>query len=150
MDNPGIYDAINRLLTVLERSLPIYLSYAKPWTRKGDQKATTALAHIVEDQQKLAARATELVLELGPTNQGEYPNEFYDVHDLSLDFLLSKLVEFQKLDVTTLQRCAEQLRSDRQAAEVADEALGAARGHLETLEELAADLGKSSSTWLLT
>ena len=150
MDKPGIYDALNRLLTVLERSLPIYLSYAKPWTREGDQKATAALARIVEDQQKLAARAATLALELGPINLGEYPIEFYDMHDLSLDFLLSRLVVFQKRDVATLQRCAEQLRSDQRAAEVADDTLGAARGHLEIIEELAADSGKSSSTRLAT
>ncbi len=37
------------------------------------------------------------------------------------------------------------VQSERPAAGLAEEALGSARGHLETLEELAAELSKS--TW---
>ena len=143
MDKPGIYNALNRLLTVLERSMPMYLSYARPWTNKQDDKAAAALARIVEVQKKLATRVGELVLDYGPVNLGFYPVEFYDMHDLSLDFLLSKLVEYQKRDVAKLEQCADALQADRRAAEVAEEALGAARGHLETLEELTAELKAS-------
>jgi hypothetical protein len=150
MDKPAIYNALNRLLTILERSLPMYLSYAAPWTRQGDEKAVRALEYIVDEQERLAARVAELVLELGPVNVGEYPFEFYDMHDLSLDYLLSRLVEFQKKDVAAIERTVDELQSDRRAAAAAEEALGAARGQLETLEELAAELGKSSSTWLVS
>lgn len=149
MDKPGIYNALNRLLTILERSLPMYLSYASPWTHKGDEKAAAALANIVEALKRLAVRVSELVLEVGPIDVGEYAVEFYDMHDLSLDFLLSKLVEYQKRDIAALEKCAEQLQSDRHAADVAEEALGTARGHLETLEELAGDIDKSKPTWMI-
>jgi len=148
MDKPHIYDALNRLLTILERSLPMYLSYASPWVRNGDETAVSALRNIVEEQKQLAARVAELVLERGPMNVGEYPVECYDMHDLSLDYLLSRLVEYQQRDVSALARCVEELQSDRPSATVAEEALGAARGHLEILKELAAALGDSSSTWM--
>jgi hypothetical protein len=150
MTKHRVYHALNRLLTVLERSLPMYLSYASPWTRRGDEKAVQALEHIVAEQKRLAERASELVLEHGPIDMAEFPIEFLDMHDLSLDFLLSKLVEYQKRDVTALEQCAADLQSDRRAAAVAEEALGAARGQLETLEELRAELGASPSTWSTT
>lgn len=149
MDKPGIYNALNRLLTVLERSLPMYLSYTSPWTHGGDQRARQALANIVDARSKLANRVAKLVLESGPIELGAYPFEFYDMHDLSLDFLLSKLVEYQKRDIAKHEQCARDLQVDRRAGELADEALGAARGHLETLEELAGELNKSSPTWMV-
>lgn len=150
MSTRSIYNALNRLLTILERSLPMYLSYAMPWTHKSNEKAVIALGHIVAEQKQLAARVAELVLEVGPMDLGEYPVEFYDTHDLSLDYLLTRLVVYQKRDVAALERCVEALQSDRRAAALAEEALGAARGHLETLEELAAELGKPSPTGLPT
>ena len=140
MSKQGVYQALNRLLTVIERSLPLYLSYTTPWTREGDDKATAALKHIVGDQQQLAGRIADVILEMGPIDLGEYPIEFYDLHDLSLEFLLTKLVEYQKKSVAKLERIAPELQEDRVAGALAEEALGAARGHLETLEELVSKL----------
>ena len=140
MSKQGVYQALNRLLTVIERSLPLYLSYTTPWTREGDDKATAALKHIVADQQQLAGRIADVILEMGPIDLGEYPIEFYDLHDLSLEFLLTKLVEYQKKSVAKLERLAPELQEDRVAGALGEEALGAARGHLETLEELVSKL----------
>jgi hypothetical protein len=135
MSKQSTHRALNRLLTVLERSLPMYLSYARPWTHPGDEKAVKTLKHIVEDQQQMAERVGQAVLDLGPIELGEYPIEFYDWHDLSLDFLLSKLVICQKRDIARIESCVSELQADRAAAALAEEALGAARGHLEALEE---------------
>ena len=41
--------------------------------------------------------------------------------------------------------CVAELKSDRQSAALAEEALGAARAELETLEELAEQFSKSAS-----
>jgi ferritin-like protein len=143
----GTHHVLNRLLTVLHRSLPMYLTYASPWTQRGDEQALATLRHIVEDQKQLANRVAQYILQNhGPIEIGEYPIEFLDTHDLSLDFLLTKLVEYQKKDIAALERCVAQLQSDRQAAALAEEALGAARGHLESLQDLADRLAKSSST----
>jgi hypothetical protein len=147
--DPQTYRALNRLLTILERSLPQYLSYASPWLRQNDSKGVEVLRRIVEDQQQLATRVADLVLEAGPIDMGEFPIEFLDMHDLAFDFLLLKLVEYQKQDVAAIERLATQLQPHRRAAALAEEALGAARGHLENLEELAADLAKSGPTWMI-
>lgn len=137
MTKLGTYHALNRLLTILYRSLPLYLDYACPWTHRGDEKAVATLRNIVADQKQLSTRVAQAVLALGPTEIGEFPIEFLDMHDLSLDFLVKKLIEYQKKDIAALERCAAELAADRKAAALAEEALGAARGHLESLEELA-------------
>ncbi|HEY2893162.1 MAG TPA: hypothetical protein VGJ16_03085 [Pirellulales bacterium] len=137
MTKLGTYHALNQLLTVLYRSLPMYLDYACPWTHRGDEKALATLRNIVADQKQLSTRVAQAVMAIGPTEIGEFPIEFLDMHDLSLDFLIKKLIEYQKQDIAALEKCAGQLVTDRKAAALAEEALGAARGHLESLEELA-------------
>jgi len=137
MTKLGTYHALNRLLTILYRSLPLYLDYACPWTHRGDEKAVATLRNIVAGQKQLSTRVAQAVMALGPTEIGEFPIEFLDMHDLSLDFLVKKLIEYQKKDIAALEQCAAELAPDRKAAALADEALGAARGHLESLEELA-------------
>jgi hypothetical protein len=146
MSKLGTPHVLNRLLTVLYRSLPMYLTYASPWIHRGDEVAMAALRHIVEDQKQLAARIGQFLLaHHGPIEMGEYPLDFPDMNDLSLDFLITRLVECQKHDVAAIDLCVAELQGDRQAASLAEEALGAARGHLETLEELAGQVAKAGS-----
>jgi hypothetical protein len=145
------YDALNRLLTVLYRSLPMYLTYASPWTHRGDQRALEVLKQIAHDEEQLATRVAEHVIErYGRVELGEFPLDFPDTHDLALDYLFGKAVACQRSDVEKIERIVTELRSDPQAAALAEEALGAARGHLETLEELAAETAKHGVSWAKT
>jgi hypothetical protein len=149
MDKRAIYNALNQLLTVLERSLPMYLSYAAPWTRKEDQRAAVVLGQVVDEQQQLAKRVADAVLELGPTSIGDYPVEFYDLHDLALDYLLRKLVEHQKSDIAKTERIVDALQLHRPAAALAEETLGMLRAQLESLEEHSSELGATKVTWMV-
>jgi len=143
MSNVATYTALNRLLTILYRSLPMYLSYTSPWAHQGEQPALKALQLIVGDELALSKRVAQFIMDhFGPVELGDYPIEYYDTHDLSLDYLLLKLVDCQKSDIHAIEQCLNDLRSDRPAAALAEEALGAARGHLETLEELVASTAK--------
>jgi hypothetical protein len=138
--------ALNRLLTILYRSLPMYLTDACPWTQRADDKAVAALRHIVEAQKQLSNRVAEYILaHYGPIQLGEFPLDFPDTHDLSLDYLIGKLVQCQRQDVAALEQCVADLAADRAAATLAEEALGAARGHLETLEDLSGQTAPWSS-----
>jgi hypothetical protein len=149
MSAQGNHDVLNRLYAILYRSLPMYLTYAVPWTHRGDERATEALQRIVEDQQQLANRIAEHILEhYGPIDSGEYPLDFPDTNDLAFDFLIGKLVNCQKRDVAAVERCVSQLMGDHDARALAEEALGSARAHLETLEELAGEVSKAGATWI--
>ncbi len=149
MSQPGPHEVLNRLLTILYRSLPMYLTYASPWTHRGDEQAVEVLKRIVEDQRQLSTRVAQYIMEhYGATELGDYPLDFPDTHDLAFDYLLGKLLACQKADVAAIEDCVAWLQGDRQAASLAEEALGSARGHLETLEELAAQAAKDGATWV--
>lgn len=142
MSKHSTHRALNQLLTVVERSLPMYLSYARPYTPSPTDPALEALDRIVTQQKELAERIGQAVLDLGPIELGDYPIEFYDLHDLSIDFLLGKLVQYQQQAIEKIERIVSQLHHDRASAALAEEALGQARGHLEILEELLGKLAR--------
>lgn len=131
-------DNLNRLFEIEHRSLPTYLADACPWTHTGDEKATATLANIVADQQALAGRIAELIDDRsGRVDTGSFPMEYTDMNLLSLDFLLLELVRCQKRDIASIEQVVSALAADREARDLAEEVLGAARAHLEALEDLA-------------
>ena len=128
---------LNRLLTIVHRSLPMYLAEVPPWMGPNGSHAWKALAHIVNDLKAYSGRIADYLLdhhwriELGP-----YPMEFTGLHDCSLDYLVGRLVELARRDIAKIEECVRELRDDPPARTLAEEVLGAARGHLEALMEL--------------
>ena len=130
---------LNRVLATLYRSLPMYLSTsASPFARAADHKAVETLDHIVADQKDLCRRVGEFILDRnGVIELGEYPMDFTDTHFLSIEFLVHRLIEQQAQDIVDLEECVAWLANDRDARDLAEEALGSAKAHFESLEELA-------------
>ena len=129
--------ALNRLLRTLCRSLPMYLADAKPWVRSEDAKLQAAMCHLVSDQQMYAKRLAEAIERRGGRpDPGRFPTEFTAKNDLSLDFLLSELVDYQEQSVFTIQQCAAQLEDSSSLHSLAEEILGNAKGHLDILKEM--------------
>ena len=130
-----------QLLLHQYRSLPLFLTEAVPWTHRGDERATSVLLDIVAGQRDLSNRiAAELEQRGWPLDMGEYPMEFLDLHFLSLDFLLQRLVENQHREIDTIDRLSAEMDEDPVAHDLAQEALGAAKGYLESLMELTPDV----------
>lgn len=128
---------LNRLVGIHERSLPTYLSYASPAWHRGDQKAKETLDHIAEDQREMADRLCEYIDSQGAAvDHGAYPMVFTGYHDLSFDWLLTRLIELQAQDLQVIQRCTTEVQSDPEALALVEEAVGAAKGHMQSLEEL--------------
>jgi hypothetical protein len=137
-------DALNRLFAIHFRSLPMYLSWACPYRTAGDEAAWKLIEQIVEDHKLYAARIVELIESRHMRiEHGEFPITFTGSHDLDLDFLVRRLTIWQKAAVTALGECYRALGADPAAQSLADECLGAAKGHLESLEELVAGKGKT-------
>ncbi len=131
--------ALNHLFITLYRSLPMYLTYAVPWTHHGDERIVETLRHIVADQKAVCARIAQYLHDQqAPLNTGDYSMGFTDLHDLSLDYLVSRLIRCQQQDIAAIASSVQDLSSVPAARTLAEEALGAARAHLESLEELAA------------
>ena len=130
-----------QLLLHQYRSLPLFLTEAVPWTHRGDERATSVLLDIVAGQRDLSNRiAAELEQRGWPLDVGEYPMEFLDLHFLSLDFLLQRLVENQQREVDAIARLCTEVNEDPVALDLAQEALGSAKGYLESLMELMPDV----------
>jgi hypothetical protein len=131
------YQALSRLLAIEFRSLAMYLSDAAPWWHRGDEKAVATLGHVVADQRAMATRIAEHIMDVhGRVDQGKFPMSFTGLNDCGLDYLIGQLIERGKKDIVAIEACVGQLNDDPRGRALAEEALGAAKGHLESFEEL--------------
>ncbi len=147
MPRPQTNEVLNRLFVTLYRSLAMYLEYASPWKRGGDDKAIATVQHVVADQKALCQRIANYILDHhGRVDTGEYAMYFTGLHDVSLEYVIGQLVQAQRSDIAAIEQCVGQLQHDPAARALAEETLGTARGHLDELEELrAAPAGSSAS-----
>ena len=137
MTSAKIISVLNQLMRLHSKSLVSYLNYASPTWHRGDEKAKTTLSVVTEQQSEMADRIGELVVGNGEVaDRGAYPMLYTAFHDLSFEFLLAKLIEEQEDAVSTIESCVAQLPQEPRAYELAQEALGMAKGHLESLTEL--------------
>lgn len=134
---------LNRLLAIHNCSLPVYLAWASPTWHIGDERARETLQTIAADNRATADRLAEVLLaHEGVAENGRFPMYFTGLHDLSFDYLLSQLLIQQQRDIDTMQGLLAQLHAAPYAKAVAEEALGAAKGHLQSLEELRQPVAK--------
>jgi hypothetical protein len=127
---------LNQLLNLHRGSLPMYLESAPPHRGNGDEKAAEVLSQIVEDQKLMVDRiATYITEKGGPVALGEFPMEFTDLHDLSMDYILGQVMSRQSNEIEIIEQLSRELADDPWAKSLAQEALGAAKAHLQSLEE---------------
>ncbi|HEX3999506.1 MAG TPA: hypothetical protein VHX65_13220 [Pirellulales bacterium] len=130
-------DVLGRLFVLLYRSLPMYLAEAMPWTHPGGEQAQRVLAGMVADAKAYCQRIAQRIAQLrGRLDLGEFPMEFTDLNMLSLDYLLTELVRWQKADIRRIEKLATELAAESDDHALAEEVLGNWRGHLQSLEEL--------------
>ena len=145
MPSPDTIEVLNRVLATLRRSFPQYLKYARPYIPAGRENVMETIEEITSGHDKLAARVAEHIFESGALpDYGKFPIEFTDTHDLEIDFLIEEAIGYQKQDIADLTQCVDELRLSPAAQSLAAEALGMAKGHLESLEELPVDPAAST------
>ena len=128
---------LNRLLAIVGRSFPQYLQYSRPYVPNGRDVLTETIESIVSDQNGIADRISEMLIEADALpRSGEFPIEYTDTHDLSIDFLINMAIQYQQQDIDAVNKIAEQLQLAPAAKSLAEEALGMAKGHLESLREI--------------
>ncbi len=129
--------ALNRLLGLLCRSFPQYVRWSRPHIPPGRSDVLETIEAIVDDQDGLAERVSQAIYDLGALpHTGEFPMEFTDSHDLDIDFVLNLAAHYQEQDVEAIAAIAESLQTLPSARALTEEALGMAKGHLESLREL--------------
>jgi predicted outer membrane protein len=132
--------ALNRLFQILYRSLPCYLDGPRPFfAQEGDQRAVNAVASLAADQRSYASRLSDAILARGgAVEPGHFPMRFTAFNDLKTSYLVDRVIEFQKKSVPAIEACMIALADVPDLQALADEILGNAQGHLENLEEIAA------------
>jgi hypothetical protein len=134
---PSVANVLNRLLRMVSCSLSMYLESAKPWSTADHRAARTALARLAADQRLFAGRiAAAIIAYGGQPEAGAFPTEFAALNDVSLDYLLDKIVDGLRADVAFAEHCAVELADVSGAREVVAELLGNLQGHLELIEEV--------------
>jgi hypothetical protein len=129
--------ALNEILVILHRSLPVYLSHAAPWVAYGNEEAHRVLARIVAEKEDHVHRLTELLDARRYTiDRGEFPMDYTSLHDVSLDYLLNELIGGQRQEVQRIDDCERRLAGDREGRVLAAEVLDTAQRHLRWLETL--------------
>jgi hypothetical protein len=147
MPSSDSINVLNRVLVLLERSFPQYLRYARPYIPPGCENIMQTIHQIVAGADALAERVSRQIFESGGLpDHGDFPIEFTDTHDLSIDFLVNEAVDCLKADVVDLQQCSDLLRLAPPAQSLASEAVGLVKGHLDLLKNLAS--GGTASTKL--
>jgi hypothetical protein len=126
------------LLAVVGKSFPQYLRYSRPYIPAGWEGVTESLQTIMRDQDVFADRIAHMIGDFGfPVRRGEFPMSFTDSHDLGIAYQITVAIEYQRQDIETIGRIVSQLQFFPAAKSLAEEALGMAKGHLDTLQELA-------------
>ena len=121
MDRPEVIDALNRLLQILNRSLPMYLRHAKPWARPNHEKAREALADLAADQQEYVKRISGAVERLGGgVEPGQFPIRFASIHDLAMDFLVRTTIDYQTRSLEAIRGCVDDLADEPSLRLLAD------------------------------
>src|SRR5436190_167089 len=129
---------LNRVLAILERSFPQYMRYARPYIQAGRENIMQTIEQITASEDALAERVARQVFEAGGLpDHGEFPIEYTDTHDLSIDFLVCEAIDNLQQNVKDLQQCVDDLRQAPAAQTLAAEALGMTKAHLEMLQPLA-------------
>jgi hypothetical protein len=137
MPSDDTIDVLNRVLEILERSFPQYLLYARPYVPAGQEHVMQTIEQIVAGQNNLAERVSRHIFESGGLpDHGDFPIEFTDTHDLSIEFLVDEAVDCMRQDIAELDECVDALRLSPAAHSLASEALGLTKGHLEQLAAL--------------
>ena len=145
MSSDIVIGPLNRLLAIHCQSVPNYLSQTSPWSAQSNGRAKKALDHLVNDQRWVIRRIARYIDQLGGNPDPGHRRDLTWLNDLSLEFLIQRVIKSQREDITAIEDCAQRLAVDAEAKALSQEALGMAKGHLETLEEIAREAKSADS-----
>lgn len=137
----NVVSQLNRLLAIHYRSLPMYLAEAGMWRSENayDDELAKALQRLVSDYHGTCSRIAAAILDRGgAVEPSSYSMDFTDTNFLSLDYMLPEMIELHRRDMEDMRRIVLVVGDDADAKALAQEALGAAKAHLEILTALAA------------
>ena len=140
MPESSTVEFLNRLLSLHSRSLPTYLASARPWFPQKSSEIEAVLRLIADDQRLMVDHIAAVIMDQhGTIQRSEFPMEFTDLHDLSVDYLLPRVIDRQQREIAWMRSGLADLQDEPAARAVAEEALGAAQAHLDSLLEVSGE-----------
>jgi len=136
-------DVLNRLVERVYRCLLQYTVECWPWTPSaesadGKSPEQKAIEQMAARQQEFVGRLVELLSQRGQVADfGNYPDNS-ELHYVSLDYLVGKLIADEERLVTALESARDAVRNDPPAATLIVELLAAEKGNVTKLRELTA------------
>ena len=128
------------------RSMLQYVGESYPWAGDGEAEVLTRVqAVIAEEEQAVEGLAAFLRRRrIGIPYLGSYPEPFTNLNYVSLDYLLPRLLDWQRSWVAILERDAT-LIGDAEAKAQVDALVAVARRHLEALLKIVATHAKAGA-----
>lgn len=129
---------LNRVIRVVNRTLPAYLRDARPWTYPGRESALETLSDVGMQQVETAERLSAWVLDNdGTPESGDFPLSFTSYTDLSIDYVIREALRRQAAVIAAIESAIEDIGMVPNAVALLQEALGEAKAHRDMLEDAA-------------
>jgi hypothetical protein len=137
MSSKSTNAVLNRVIRVVNRTLPAYLRDARPWSYPGREAALETLLDVGMQQVETAERLSAWVLENGgaPEN-GDFPLAFTSYTDLSVDYLIRESLRRQAGVISAIEAAIADIGMSNAVA-ILQEALGEAKAHRDMLADVA-------------
>jgi hypothetical protein len=128
------------------RSMLQYVGESYPWAADGEAELLAKVRAVIdEEEQAIESFAAFLRKKrIGIPYLGSYPEIFTHINYVSLDYLMPRLMGWQRSWVGILERDASLINDSEAKAEV-EKLLAAARNHLQALEQMSATHAKTGA-----
>jgi hypothetical protein len=137
-------DLLQDIVRRESRSVLTYVADAYPWTTARDSRAVDALRKLLaEEAGAVAALGRFLFRRHVPVaSLGSYPSSFTTMNFLALEYLLPRLIDYERHSIAELERDLAAVADPEARAEV-EKLLAVKRRNLPALEGLAAGQPKA-------
>lgn len=130
---------LNGFVVSIGRSLLQYADECWPWSGFSDGETQGVLRRLAALQRQEVAALTELLDQREESvDFGGYPTDYTDLHFMSLDYLLSRIVGGEQATIADLEEAVHTGVDDSQGVHVLEEVLATQRKILERLQAIVA------------
>jgi hypothetical protein len=137
-------DLLQDIVRRESRSVMTYVGNAYPWTTARDSQAVDTTRKLITDEARAVAALGQFLFRrhMPVVSLGSYPSSFTTMNFVALEYLLPRLIDYERRSTAELERDLVALRDPEARAEV-EKLLAVKRRNLPTLEKLAAGQPKA-------
>jgi hypothetical protein len=138
---------LQNILRRESRSVLQYVAEAYPWTTAAQSKTLTTLQEIIAAEKDAVARLGRFLLRqhIPLPYLSSFPSHFTTINFLALDYILPRLMVYERQSIADLERDLPSLKDPAARAEV-EKLLAMKRRHLPRMQELISPQPQASVT----